>query len=100
VAAGFMVEACLRVGEGDQVRVQEDWHLTLEGAAPFGSVKTIFRLSRQWSDPVAVTVRTSIGYGKRPEGRHHPGASAQRLPARSSAPRRNSTQSAATHRGP
>ena len=69
VAAGFMVEACLGISEGDQVRVQEEGHLTLEGAA-FGSVKTIFRLSRQWSNPVAVTVWTSIGYGKRPEGRH------------------------------
>jgi hypothetical protein len=65
VAAGFMVEPCLGISEGDQVRVQEEGHLTLEGAAPFGSVKTIFRLSRQCSDPVAVTVWTSIGYGKR-----------------------------------
>lgn len=63
VAAGFMVEACLGISEGDQVRVEEEGHLTLEGA-PLGSVKTIFRLSRQWSDPVAVTVWTSIRYGK------------------------------------
>lgn len=66
VAAGFMVEACLGIGEGDEVRIKEEVYLTLcgtplGGLVPRGSVKTIFRLSRQWSDPVAVTVWTSIG---------------------------------------
>ncbi|MFO0005165.1 MAG: hypothetical protein ACK559_28950, partial [bacterium] len=52
VAAGFMVETCLGVSKGDQVRVQEEGHLALEGAPlgrliTGGSVKTIFRVSGQ-----------------------------------------------------
>lgn len=65
VAAGFVVKAGLCVSEGDEVRVEEESHLTLCGTPHGGSVKTIFKLSRQWSDPVAVTVWTSIGCRER-----------------------------------